>query len=181
MPLSLLLGGFLVPLNAFLASQQKQNRHLKIVTLFRTRSLPFGDFLHFPSNQSTYSTEPRRNLIGILDLSPQLCSILQKKGNVSADHLGRKMGCIASSGTFCCRGFTTSEKNDFSSMWGVLAKTAVRSSAKFFPSEKPQDWAGRMAERLMKSDIRMIRFIFSAKSGCIKVARNLTFVKIRFE
>lgn len=46
--------------------------------------------LHLPSNQSTYSTEPRRNFNGIRTCFAHWCSIRQKKGRVSAFHRGRK-------------------------------------------------------------------------------------------
>ena len=42
----------------------------------------------FPSNQSTYSTEPKRNLTGIAIFLPHWCSILQKNGNCSTSHSG---------------------------------------------------------------------------------------------
>lgn len=42
----------------------------------------------FPSSQSTYSTEPRRNLNGIGSFLPQSCSTRQKKGNSSGVHFG---------------------------------------------------------------------------------------------
>ena len=45
---------------------------------------------HFPSSQSTYSTDPKRNLIITGIFRPISCSILQKMGRSAADQRGKK-------------------------------------------------------------------------------------------
>ncbi len=44
----------------------------------------------FPSSQSTYSTEPSRNLNANGIFLPQSCSTRQKKGSTSGVHFGNK-------------------------------------------------------------------------------------------
>ena len=51
--------------------------------------------LVFPSNQSTYSTEPKRNLNAKGNFLPQSCSTRQKKGSDSGLHFGNKSSFAA--------------------------------------------------------------------------------------
>jgi hypothetical protein len=49
---------------------------------------------HFPSNASTYSTEPNLNFTINGIFLPISCSIRQKTGKSSDRHVGKKIGCI---------------------------------------------------------------------------------------
>lgn len=133
--------------------------------------IPHSPFrTHFPSSQSTYSTEPRRNLNGTLDFIPQSCSSLQKNGSCSADHRGRKTSGRGA-------GVQLLDPDSFgiqlSGSWVLafpkaiggkfLAKTAALSWAKFFPSENPQACAASAAGRVSKSSRSNVCFIIRTK------------------
>ncbi len=101
--------------------------------------------IHFPSNQSTYSTEPSLNFMGKAIFLPHWCSMRQKKGSDSARQRGRRSGVslVFNKGNACLKDIKRGTKKGAGCGLFVAYRTLAPDKTEGPPQDCAQQAKGR--------------------------------------